>query len=405
MNYLLRRKNLLNKIKNGAIILFSGAKILKSADEEFPFEVNKNFYYLSGINQPETYLFLSKKNEHLYILPNNEKLARWVGYNLTCQEAKEISQCKKVSTNRQILNNLKKIAREEKVIYLDLTKSDFHGEVNQGQRIKEILLRENPNLKIKDISKEIYALRAVKDNDEIEALRHSINITRLALNAVMENIKKLNTEKECQALFEERIASLGLARTSFPTIAAAGKNATTLHYSSNNQTFNKNDVILMDLGACINFYNADITRDYPHNGTFNQKQKEIYDLVLKCNKTIIDMIKPDLTIKDLQEKTKEILADGLIKLGIINTKEELSKYYFHSVSHHLGLDTHDPMDRKTPLKAGNVITVEPGLYIEELGIGIRIEDDVLVTSNGSECLSKDIIKEVHEIENYIMQHE
>lgn len=154
MNYLLRRKNLLNKIKNGTIILFSGAKILKSADEEFPFEVNKNFYYLSGINQPETYLFLSKKNEHLYILPNNEKLARWVGYNLTCQEAKEISQCKKVSTNRQILNNLKKIAREEKVIYLDLTKSDFHGEVNQGQRIKEILLRENPNLKIKDISKE-----------------------------------------------------------------------------------------------------------------------------------------------------------------------------------------------------------------------------------------------------------
>ena len=161
----------------------------------------------------------------------------------------------------------------------------------------------------------------------------------------------------------------------------------------------------MDLGACISFYNADITRDYPHNGTFNQKQKEIYELVLKCNKTIIDMIKPDLTIKDLQEKTKEILADGLIKLGIINTKEELSKYYFHSVSHHLGLDTHDPMDRKTPLKAGNVITVEPGLYIEELGIGIRIEDDVLVTSNGSECLSKDIIKEVHEIENYIMQHE
>ena len=105
-----------------------------------------------------------------------------------------ISQCKKVSTNRQILNNLKKIAREEKVIYLDLTKSDFHGEVNQGQRIKEILLRENPNLKIKDISKEIYALRAVKDNDEIEALRHSINITRLALNAVMENIKKLLCE-------------------------------------------------------------------------------------------------------------------------------------------------------------------------------------------------------------------
>lgn len=405
MDYLSRRNKLLNEIKNGTIILFSGSKILKSADEEYPFEVNKNFYYFTGINQPETYLVLSKKKEHIYILPNNEKLARWVGYNLTCQEAKQISNCKKISTNRLIFNNLKKIAKEEKIIYLDLTKSSFHGEINQGQRIKNFLLKENPNLKIKDISKKIYDLRAVKDNDEIEALRKSISITKLALNAVMENIKKLNTEKECQALFEERIASLGLARPSFPTIAAAGKNATTLHYSSNNQSFNTNDLILMDLGACINFYNADITRTYPHNGIFNQEQKEIYELVLKCNKTIINMIKPNLTIKDLQEKTKEILADGLINLGIINNKDELNKYYFHGVSHHLGLDTHDPMNMKTPLKEGNVITVEPGLYIKEMGIGIRIEDDVLVTQNGSECLSKDIIKEVSDIEKYMDQYE
>ena len=161
MDYLSRRNKLLNEIKNGTIILFSGSKILKSADEEYPFEVNKNFYYFTGINQPETYLVLSKKKEHLYILPNNEKLARWVGYNLTCQEAKQISNCKKISTNRLIFNNLKKIAKEEKIIYLDLTKSSFHGEINQGQRIKNFLLKENPNLKIKDISKKIYDLRAV----------------------------------------------------------------------------------------------------------------------------------------------------------------------------------------------------------------------------------------------------
>ena len=141
------------------------------------------------------------------------------------------------------------------------------------------------------------------------------------------------------------LASLANAKTSFPTIAASGMNATTLHYSTNNQEFKYEDMILMDLGASVNLYNADITRTYPHLGKYSSLQKQIYEIVLNCNKKIIEMIKPGLTILDLQNETKRLLADGLLKAKIIENNDELSEYYFHNISHHLGLDTHDPMNR------------------------------------------------------------
>lgn len=401
MNYNLRRKNLLSLVAEGTIILFSGQKVLKSADEAYPFEVNKNFYYLTGIDQEETYLILNNKKENLYVLPNDEKLARWVGYNLTIEEAQKISQCDNVFTNEKVLDELKTLAEKETIIYLDLTKSDFVGGIDQGERIKQLLLSFNDKLEIKDISSLILSLRAVKDEEEIKALRHSIHITKLALDAVMKKLSSFHSEKECQALFEERIASLGNARTSFSTIAAGGKNATTLHYSLNNQEFASQDMILMDLGACIGYYNADITRTFPHLGKYSDLQKSIYQIVLNCNKEIIKTIKPGVTIKELQEKTKTLLAQGLKEMKIISSDEELNEYYFHNISHHLGLDTHDPMDRTVPLQAGNVITVEPGLYLRNLGIGVRIEDDVLVTENGSENLSQEIIKEIDEIETFM----
>ena len=403
MDYLNRRKKLISKIEDGIIILFSGRKILKSADEAYPFEVDKNFYYLTGLDQDETYLIMSKNNERIFTLPNDENLARWVGYNFTIEEVKNISSCEDVETNENIENVLNKIALENKHIYLDLTESSFLGGINQGERLKKLLLSKNSNLVIEDISKEILALRAVKDQDEINALRHSILITKLALEEVMKKMKSFTNEKEAQAFFEERIASLGHARTSFPTIAAAGFNATILHYSDNNQQFNNEDMILMDLGACINYYNADITRTYPHLGKYNELQKTIYNIVLNCNKKIINLIKPGITIKFLQDQTKKILYEGLKRNDLIENEDELIEYYFHNISHHLGLDTHDPMARLVPLQEGNVITVEPGLYIRKLGIGIRIEDDVLVTSTGSENLSKDIIKEIDDIEAFMKE--
>jgi Xaa-Pro aminopeptidase len=184
----------------------------------------------------------------------------------------------------------------------------------------------------------------------------------------------------------------------FTTIAAGGKNATTLHYVENCQKLNDGDMVLFDLGAQWNQYNADISRTFPVNGKFSKEQKDLYGLVLKANKEVIKSVRPGIPFSDLQKTAKKVLFEGLKELGIIETEEELFQYYFHGVSHYLGLDTHDVGLRNVNLEPGMVFTVEPGLYFPEKKIGIRIEDDVMVTKNGCEVLSKAIPKEINEIE-------
>jgi Xaa-Pro aminopeptidase len=174
-----------------------------------------------------------------------------------------------------------------------------------------------------------------------------------------------------------------------------------LHYSRNNSRSGESDLILFDLGAEYGYYAADISRTFPLNGKFTNRQREVYDVVLEALEETTKAIKPGVPFKNLNEITKAILAKGLKKLGLIKEDSEISRYYYHGVSHHLGLDTHDVGSRECDLAPGMVLTVEPGLYIEEEGIGVRIEDDVLVTEKGCEVLSKDIIRTADEIEEYM----
>jgi Xaa-Pro aminopeptidase len=205
-------------------------------------------------------------------------------------------------------------------------------------------------------------------------------------------------EYEVEANFDYVLKCFGVTDYAFKTIAASGVNATVLHYSQNNTKTQDGDLILFDLGAQWNYYNADITRTFPLSGKFTERQKEIYNIVLKAMDDTMAVIKPGVPFAKLNETTRASLAEGLKKIGLIKEDSELSKYYFHGVSHYLGLDTHDVGSRDTELKPGMVLTIEPGLYIEEEKIGIRIEDDVLVTEGGSENLAKDIIRTVEDIE-------
>ena len=202
-------------------------------------------------------------------------------------------------------------------------------------------------------------------------------------------------------MYEYALKTHNSEGNSFNPIVASGANGTTLHYEENDQTAEDGSLVLCDLGALAGPYASDISRTFPVNGKFSSRQKEIYELVLSVNKACIDFVKPGIMMSELNLHAKNILAEGALKLGLIQSLDEISKYYYHNVSHYLGLDVHDVGSYLIPLKAGVVLTIEPGFYIEEENIGIRIEDNVLVTETGSINLSESIIKEVKDIEEYM----
>lgn len=404
MNYYkIRRNKLYDLLGNeGVLFLSSGFEVHRSADEAYPFSVNRNFYYLTGIDQKDSFLFvdLKTREETLFILDNDYKLARWIGYYLTHEQALEISNINNIKSSSNVDAVYKEVFNNN-LIYLDLEKSDYNGGINYGIYFSNIAREINIDVIIKDVYNSILSLRAIKDEYEISLIKNSINITRLALESVMKNLKDLNTENEVQAHFEERIKSIGNATPAFDTIAGSGENAAVLHYHVNNCKIKEGTMILLDLGARANMYNADITRCYPKNGKFSDLQKKIYNIVLKANKEVEKAAKAGISINVLQELTINVLAKSCLEENLIKSFDEIHNYYFHRISHHLGLDVHDPMARDSILEVGNVISNEPGLYFKELGIGVRIEDDLLITSDGCENLSKDIIKEVSDIEEFM----
>ena len=184
-------------------------------------------------------------------------------------------------------------------------------------------------------------------------------------------------EYEIEAYFNYILKKNGVKDFAFPTIAATGKNATILHYVDNNTKTKDGELMLLDLGAQYKYYNGDISRTFPINGKFSERQKEVYNIVLEANETVMKAVKPGVTTGELQDITKKVLAHGCKRIGLIKEDSELNKYYYHGVAHPLGLDTHDVGPRNIELKPGMIITDEPGLYIEEECIGVRIEDDIL----------------------------
>ena len=236
---------------------------------------------------------------------------------------------------------------------------------------------------------------------EIRTIKKAIENTNSGLINIMNHAKVNMYEYQLESYFDFVIKNVGQKELSFKTIAASGINATTLHYSENNSLLKDNDLILFDLGCKEEGYCADISRTYPINGKFTSLQKKIYNIVLKTNQKICKVAKAGMTLKELQQIAKDSLAEGCLKAKLIKNKAEIDKYYFHSVSHSIGLDTHDPYIKEIPLPVNAIISNEPGLYFKELGIGIRIEDDLLIKQNKAINLSKQIIKSINDIEKFM----
>lgn len=395
-----RRAKLIKLMKdNSALLLFSGVEIKKSADGYFDFEVNRNFYYLTGLKQENSILLITKirgvVKEKIFTLAFDPLQHVWTGRRYTAQEAKKIANVESHDITAAFETYFENIKDDIKHLYLDLEPGIL---TYTGKETKKfaLMMAGQYGYEITDIYPEIIKLRMVKDEYEVKLIRDSIHLTALALKDAISKIKPGMYEYEVAAAFEYGIKKHH-GQLGFSTIAAGGKNGIILHYPHLDALLNDGDLLLLDLGGHNNMYTADISRTVPVNGTFTDLQKKIYSVVLACNKAVIAKIKPGKTLVDLQNFTREFLKEKLIALGLMTADEEISKYYYHGVSHHLGLDTHDPGDRSLPLVPGNVITVEPGLYFAKHGIGIRVEDNVLVTDTGATNLSIEIPKEIKDL--------
>jgi Xaa-Pro aminopeptidase len=409
--YSTRREKVLQHImEQSIVILYSGGLIKSSADASFPFVVNKNFFYLTGIEQENSILVLLKTptsvKTYLFIDEIDETKTRWVGKKLDVESATKVSGIHDIFMVSMVDTRLKEMLLDTngygKVThaYLDLEKNNIvDGHLKTTERFAEDLKKQYPALTIENAYGILTKLRMIKSPKEVEAIRLAIKGTSYGLQSIRKHLKPGLFEHQIEGLFQYAIKEYGNMGLAFETIIASGKNAIILHYPNPKDKIADGALVLCDLGATYGQYRGDITRTYPANRKFNPLQKQIYETVLKANQLIIQLAKPGLKIVDLQQACLKFLADAAVKEGWIKTPEDIGKIYYHNVGHHLGLDTHDPIARDIALEPGCVITVEPGLYIKELGIGIRIEDNILITEKGCENLSIDIPKTIEEIES------
>lgn len=406
------RERLVNTLPDESItILFAGQAPHMSADAHYKFVPNRNFYYLTGIDEPNV-IFMLKKfgnsvEETLFIEKSDPVMEKWDGKTVSKEDAEQISGIKKVvyieSFEKRMANTL--FTENVKHLYLDLERREWKGTETKTLAFAKHVREQYPHVLIGNVYPHICELRVFKTEEEIVIIKEAIAVTKEGIYNVLKHAKADVMEYELEAHFDFTLKSSGIKHHAFNTILASGKNATVLHYEDNDAQIQNGDLVLLDLGAQKDYYNADISYTFPASGTFSSRQKQIYNIVLKALKETTELIKPRLKFTALNEHTKKVLAEECKAIGLIQEDEELSKYYYHGVSHFLGLDTHDVGTYKDRvLEEGMVITIEPGLYIEEESIGIRIEDDILVTKDGYENLSKDIIREVEEIEEFMSEN-
>ena len=408
--YKARRQRLMEtKGENTAVVIFSGSAPMKSQDEAYAFAVDRNFFYLTGIERENMILvmrknYLGQYSETLFIEPYDEVLAKWVGGRMREAEATEISDIIDIANVESFPDRLNSIVENSRglgklTFFLDLWRYHKDQVDTPAHTLAATLQHKYPAVAIEDINGAFAAMRAIKGEEEIAFMRQAQEHTRVAIEEMMRYAKPGMNERELEGAFDFALMKQGVRDHAFHSIFAGGKRATTLHYGENDQVVNDGELVLIDLGSAYGNYCADISRTFPINGKFTDRQKALYNTVLEAQRIVIENAKPGLTTRQLNQMVIDYYETRLDDLGLRKDGKTVRDYYYHGVSHHLGLDTHDICtERERTLQPGMVITVEPGLYIEDESIGIRIENDVLITETGCIDLSVAIPKTAEEIE-------
>jgi len=417
--YAQRRKQLIASVvtqysdARGAIVLFGGFE-----QERTAFRQESSFYYYTGLNEPGLVLVLELTGKMIVYVPNNGPIkAQWVHAavildvdNATHVAVDEIRLLGKSCAGYQFHPFFPREEYSDLLAYLDalvrqnhtlftLNPTEPFGYIEQRLILKH-LTEFIPTIvqHLQDISRIVAAKRRIKDIHEIDLLYKAVDVTLDAQEAAARAIADGALECEVQASLEYMMIGSG-ACTSFPSIVASGKNSTVLHYNANNCVMRNGDLVVVDIGAELGMYAADITRTYPVSGTFSKRQRELYDVVLATQQHIADIARPGLWLSNKEHPDKSLnhLARQFLQ------KQGYDKYFPHGIGHFLGLDVHDVGDSTQPLQPGDIITIEPGIYIPAEGIGIRIEDDYWVVEDGVVCLSDGLSKDARDIEQMVQQ--
>ena len=402
------REKLAQFLEADSLAIISAASLVsKSSDLNYPFHQNTSFYYFTGILEPDCLLlllpsskinkFVTTKKNFLFIPPISPKKEQWSGEMLNKEKAQSVSGVENVMKLEDFWTVFQAQQNWKKTLYIE---NNIIHTLPKFSQVVQKIQKQNPALEIKKLDFTIASLRAKKQSVEILQIQKAIDITQTALEKIFQKIKdkKINNEKQIAAELTYQYKLQSSEGHAFNPIVASGKNAITLHYEDNNQSLKSEDLLLIDTGAMWGMYNSDITRVIPISGKFTDKQKFYYELVLEMQLQIIDTLKIGMSWWELYQKADKIQAKILKKAKIIQNETEQKSYTVHRIGHPLGLDVHDIYNQDDKLEEGNLLTIEPGLYLPEENIGIRIEDDILLTKKGIKNLSSKIPKTVKEIE-------
>jgi len=397
-----RRKKLLNQIEdNGLIILSTNPENIRNGDVLYPFRPDSDFWYLTGFKEPECIAVVSKDNYSIFLRERDTEREIWDGERLGVSRANETLMSDNAFPISELNQKLPQLISKSEHIYFDLDNN------YRGSEILEMIPKSN----LKSIKHLINEMRLHKDEHEISLMRHAASISVKAHELAMRKVRPGMFEYEITSLFDQTFRANN-AEHAYPPIVAGGKNSCILHYINNDQELHENDLLLIDSGCEYEGYASDITRTFPVSGKFSNVQKEIYSIVLDAQKVAIDEMYVGNNIRAPHFEASRVIKEGLVSIGLMKPNDDIRKFYMHGTGHWLGMDVHDVgnyniEDSPRRFEEGMVMTVEPGIYIRGdakidmkfHNIGIRIEDDVLITKNGPEVLTGSLVKEIDDIES------
>jgi len=410
------RKNFVSRLKSSSIAIFhSNDEYPRSGDQSFLFKQNPDFFYLSGIDQEQSVLILYPDcpnplyKEVLFLRQTSEHIAIWEGHKYTKDEARLASGIQNIQWLSEYDSVLHSIVNYADNIYINTNENDrySHTVPYRDMRMLESLRLKYPLHHYERSAPILRDLRVIKSDTEIELTKTACGITRDAFIRVLKFTKPGVTEYEIEAEIIHEFIRQRATGHAYSPIIASGKNANVLHYVDNNQVCEDGDVILFDFGAEYANYNADMSRSIPVNGRFTKRQRDVYNAVLRVMRAATGLIVAGTVWNEYHEEVGKIMTGELIDLGLLSRHDVdkqdpkmplYKKYFMHGTSHHLGLDVHDYASRYKAFEVGNILTCEPGIYIPEEGLGIRLENNILITEGGNIDLMADIPVEADHIE-------